>query len=122
MFSINGKTIKITRGDTAHISMSIYKGIDEKYIMKTGDRLFFTVKTNTLESTFLFQKTMTSLDVLQDGNVLIKIAPSDTNNFDYDTFYYDIELKTNTDDVYTIVPPSEFIILPEITFPTNEVT
>lgn len=40
----------------------------------------------------------------------------DTNTLDFGKYKYDVQLTTESEEVYTIIEPSIFEILPEVTY------
>lgn len=109
MFSIIVRTINLTRGDTARIDVDITNTVTgEKYEIKADDTLTLTVR-NVIDSPICFQKTVT-------GSKTIHIAPEDTAGMLMGRYVYDVEIKTASGDVYTVIPVSEFNILPEVTY------
>lgn len=111
MLSVDAEgKIQLTRGDTARFEVGITNDIDgSTYELQDGDVLRFTVKKSVDKEDFLIQKEIT------DGNI-IHIAPEDTHSLSYGSYYYDIELTTKGNDVYTIVPPTKFVLLKEVTW------
>lgn len=106
MFQITGKTIKIVRGDTGIFTVNIMNG-NTSYNY-SNDEVIFTVKKNTVTDEILIQKT-----VRYGENVVIE--PSDTNNLSYGEYIYDVQ-ATIDGMVDTVIMPSKFIVLPEVTF------
>ena len=106
-FSINGNTIKITRGDTGVFTLTIKDG-DTDYDY-SNDAVLFTVKQNTRANDHVIQKTV------QYGEN-ITITPADTQSLGYGSYVYDVELTTAGGIVDTIIEPSPFIIGEEVTF------
>lgn len=109
--------IDIIRGDSANfdIYLPIYNDEGEiigEYELQPGDTLLFTVKKNTKTETILFQKSGQN----------ISINPSDTEEAPYGKYYYDVELTYALESeeiepyVDTVIPPTEFRILDEVTF------
>lgn len=121
-----GKNIYLTRGDTAFLSIELfYYGSDcekKKFELLDGDEIYLTVKNSFDVEEFLFQKKITYEEVNEIGEVSFKIVPSDTNNLQFKKYIYDVEIKTFDGDVYTIIPPSIFEIMPEVTTHLDEVT
>ena len=108
MFKINNKTISITRGDTGIFTLTIKNG-DTDYDY-SNDTVKFTVKESTTAAEPLIQKT-----VVYGENIVIE--PSDTASLKYGDFYvYDVQLTTAGGIVDTVIVPSKFIVLPEVTF------
>lgn len=109
MLYIDDKTIKLTRGDTARLTVPIVNLANNgEYTMESGDILYFTVKKTAKDSDFLFQKSVT-------GSNSIHIRPEDTAALSFGKYKYDVQLTTATGDVYTVIEPSTFEVMEEIT-------
>ena len=109
MLYIDDKTIKLTRGDTARLPVPIITLANNgEYTMESGDILYFTVKKTAKDSDFLFQKSVT-------GSNSIHIRPEDTADLSFGKYKYDVQLTTATGDVYTVIEPSTFEVMEEIT-------
>ena len=109
MLYIDDKTIKLTRGDTARLTVPIINLANNgEYTMESGDILYFTVKKTAKDSDFLFQKSVT-------GSNSIHIRPEDTAVLSFGKYKYDVQLTTATGDVYTVIEPSTFEVMEEIT-------
>jgi hypothetical protein len=109
MLYIDDKTIKLTRGDTARLTVPIVNLANNgEYTMESGDILYFTVKKTAKDSDFLFQKSVT-------GSNSIHIRPEDTADLSFGKYKYDVQLTTATGDVYTVIEPSTFEVMEEIT-------
>lgn len=117
MLYINGTEIHLTRGDTAYLTVPLRKVLFdengqtryEPYIMKEDDTLTLTVKRSTKDTEACFQKVNT-------GTNTFHIEPKDTCDCEFNYKYtYDVELRTANGDNFTVVEPSCFKILPEVT-------
>ena len=109
MLYIDDKNIKLTRGDTARLTVPIINLANNgEYTMESGDILYFTVKKTAKDSDFLFQKSVT-------GSNSIHIRPEDTATLSFGKYKYDVQLTTATGDVYTVIEPSTFEVMEEIT-------
>lgn len=109
MLYIDDKIIKLTRGDTARLTVPIINLANNgEYTMESGDILYFTVKKTAKDSDFLFQKSVT-------GSNSIHIRPEDTADLSFGKYKYDVQLTTATGDVYTVIEPSAFEVMEEIT-------
>lgn len=108
MLYIEGNTIRLTRGDTAYIEvpMNVLNGV---YEMDPTDTLTFSVKKNSRNTDYIFQKTLV-------GENVFHIEPADTASLSFGKYMYDIQLTTNIGDVFTVVPPSTFEVLAEVTW------
>lgn len=101
--------ILLTRGDSAKFSVSInniFSG--SEYEMKDTDILRMTVRRNENDPEILVQK-----EVVGSNNIYIR--PEDTEEMFFGDYMYDVEL-TIDDDVFTIITPSPFKLLTEITY------
>lgn len=109
MIEICGDVIRLTRGDSATISVAIANSVTgEDYVMQEGDKLLLTVRKYPFKaSAAVVEKELT-------GGAVFRLAPEDTAGLDLGTYKYDVELRTGR-DVYTVVPCSDFVLLPEVT-------
>jgi hypothetical protein len=106
----NDGVVRLTRGDTARISVSAINEVtNEPYIFESGDTLTLTVKKSTKDVAPLVQKIIT-------GSNTFSIDPADTSSLSFGKYKYDVELKNSNGDVYTIIEPTIFEILPEVTY------
>lgn len=117
MFIIHDdNTFEIVRGDSANfdVYLPIYNEEGEiigEYELQPGDTLLFTVKKNTKTEEIIFQKSGQN----------ITINPSDTEEVSYGKYVYDAELTYAAPEgvepfVDTVIQPTEFRILDEVTF------
>ena len=105
----NDGTVHLTRGDTARFSVSINNDTSgSEYEMSTGDVLKLTVKKTVRDTTPCIQKVI-------EGSNNIHISPEDTNDLEFGKYLYDVELNTEGGDVYTVIGPTTFEILKEVT-------
>lgn len=102
-------TIKLTRGDTAHLTVSIMNSITRTaHDVSDTDVLTLSVKKNIKDPEPCLQKTVTGSDTFH-------IEPDDTNGLEFGSYKYDVQLTTSGGDVYTVVEPSNFVIMQEVT-------
>jgi hypothetical protein len=108
MFAITNKTIRMTRGDTARISLTIKDKDGNTYTPSARDTVIFSVKRYLYDTAYLFQKTVA------DGVIIIN--PDDTVGLEVGgPYYYDVQITLSGGDVNTIIPPSEIWLEPEVT-------
>ena len=107
MLYIEGNNIKLTRGDTAYLTIPL-KTIESVYELQPTDTLTFSVKRNTRETDYLFQKIIT-------GTNTFHIQPDDTAELTFGKYTYDVQLNVSNGDVFTVIPPSTFEVLAEVT-------
>ncbi len=110
---VNGTNISMIRGDSEGISVSVENssGLPEPLLI--GDTIYFTVKKSTRTEEKVLQKIITEF---QDGVALITLDPVDTKHLQFGTYVYDIQLTRANGSVKTIIPPSTFTILGEVTY------
>lgn len=94
MFEIKNNVIKMTRGDSASLTVDLKKRDGSEYVMQEGDTLTMTVR-RVIGSSVLMQ-------IISNTNT-IYISPSDSKNLLVGSCVYDIELKTASADVFTVV-------------------
>ena len=109
MLYIEGDSIKLTRGDTAYLDIPLATTNGE-YVMSSTDTLTFSVKKNTRETEYIFQKVI-------EGSNTFHIEPADTAALTFGKYMYDVQLNTTNGDVFTVIPPSTFEVLAEVTCP-----
>lgn len=101
--------IELTRGDSALFQVDIRNDeTGEAYVMKPTEELTMTISSTVYEEGYLLQKTAI-------GTNIIEFKPIDTSNMEYGTYKYDVQLTTNSKDVFTVVPPSNFKLAYEVT-------
>ena len=108
MLTVNNSDIQLTRGDTAFFNISISLPDGTNYYRQPGDKLLFTVKKNYNSGYEFIQKEISELSFY--------LEPSETRELDYGNYWYDIELTTVEEEVYTVVGPARFIVREEVTF------
>lgn len=108
MLVITNDDIVLTRGDSADIIVNITDANGDAYTPAEGDVIKFTLKKNCETSDIIIQKTLV--------NSIISLVPADTEALPYGIYYFDVQLTTAGDEVYTVVAPHKFIIDKEVTF------
>lgn len=108
MLHINGNKIKLTRGDTAFLTVPMTTITGETYEMTSGDTLILSIKENIEDFGYLLQKRST-------GNNVIHIEPRDTKNIPFGKYKYDIQLNKENGDIYTLIDVDIFEIMQEVT-------
>lgn len=105
MFRIDdSNVITLTRGDTCAFDVEIKTDKGETYIPQEGDVITFTVKKDTKTADIIIQKT---------GSTIV-LNPTDTRSLKYGSYLYDVTLTTISEAVYTIIPPTEFVLAEEV--------
>ena len=106
--------IKMPRGDIRNIHFTVCDANDTE-VSKEFTQITFTVKANTSASKIIIQKKLTDGAITKRGNVYsFSIMPEDTDNVDFGTYYYEIELIRGDQIHQTFV--GKLIITEEVTF------
>ena len=100
--------IQLTRGDTAWLRVNVTNDTGDDYEIQNGDTLTLSLKKRIKDVDVIMSKTVVGTDTFH-------IKPEDTTELSFGTYVYDVQLTTSGNDVYTVVPPSTFEILPEVT-------
>lgn len=90
------KNLVTVMGDTLAFSFEV-GGVDHL------DTVFFSCKINPDYQDYLFQKSLN--DGITDrgnGQYSVRVAPSETKNFEVGSYYYDLEIGVNN-DIYTLM-------------------
>lgn len=111
MFTVDkDNAIHLTRGDTARLLLSSVMNLvtGKEYILSEDDTVVFTVKKTVYDTTPAVQITV-------PGGAAIHIKPEDTKEMAFGKYLYDVQLTTADGDVYTVIPPTTFEVLKEVT-------
>lgn len=101
--------IELTRGDTAYLEINIKNEVTgEDYAIGRCDKLTLTLKKSVYDETPVFTKTIQGINVFN-------ILPEDTSELAFLKYRYDVQLTTSEGEVYTVIEPSTFNILQEVT-------
>ena len=106
--------IHITRGDFAALAVSV---LDKDGNQIPCDGQDVAVKIQVREppgngTEILFDGDIAYTD---DGVPVWVIHPSDTRGAEKETYVYDVQVQMADDVVFTIIPLSEFVLMPEST-------
>lgn len=82
--------------------------------------IYFTVKRNTKEKLYMFQKKLSTGGIVKlgQGDYEVKIEPSDTAAMVYGNYKFDIQLEYLDELKETFV--GDFVLKDEVTFDDNE--
>lgn len=100
-------SLAMIRGDSETIIISV-----NDYTLKPGDVIEMTVRKSSYDKDVTLYKKVTSFNL---GEAIIDILPSDTRNLNSGIYVYDVQLTQEGGIVTTIIPPSEFKIIGDIT-------
>lgn len=107
MLEITNNNIKLTRGDTAVLNLSVTDAAGDTYDY-SSDLTQFTVKRNCVTEDIVLQKTF--------NGTSIELEPSDTNNLNYGIYRFDVKVITPEDKVYTVIEDHDFVLTNEVNF------
>ena len=103
-------TIRLTRGDTAVLSVTITNELDySEYVVQEDDTLTLSVRKTANDPTLSFS-------VNTVGSSTFRIKPSDTANLSFGKYKYDVQLTRANGDVHTVIGPITFEIMQEVTY------
>ena len=111
MFTVDkDNALHLTRGDTARLLLGSVVNLvtGKEYILSADDTVTFTVKKTVYDTTPAVQITV-------PGGAAIHIKPEDTKEMAFGNYLYDVQLTTADGDVYTVIPPTKFEVLKEVT-------
>jgi len=105
--------LEFTRGDSQNLILDLVDGSGNKINLGNEEMIYMTVKRNSRDEDYIFQKKLgDGIEKREDGKYIVKILPSDTNNLDYGSYGYDIELKSDsivkTLGIYTLTLTEEY--------------
>ena len=103
-------TIHLTRGDTARFSIGQIKNTitNTNYTPTEDDTVTMTIKKTVLQADPCVQ-------IIVPGGEVLHIKPEDTKAMTFGKYVYDIQITMADGDVYTIIPPTTFELLKEVT-------
>lgn len=108
MLELEDNIVKLTRGDTAYLTVPITnETTKETYTMAEGDTLTMSCKRRLTDTQYTFQKEVV-------GNNTFTLQPSDTNGAEFGNHIYDVQLTTASGEVFTVIPPTTFVIMTEV--------
>lgn len=101
-------TIRITRGDSLEITISLVDNDGFPYEPVEGDTVWFRVKKSAMAETVLIEK---EVDI---NTLVVRLVESDTENLAFGEYKYEVEVITASDDHYTVIKNAPFIITEEL--------
>lgn len=119
MFDVSSNgVIKITRGDSAYLTINVTDADGNPYILENEDKVRAQVRSKYNDDEnegFLFEGEVTDNG---DGTVVWHIRPEDTATANPAiAYYYDVQLEIG-EDIFTIIS-SKFKILNEVTLQSD---
>ena len=113
------QNLSITRGDTASFNLQFVDFDGD--LANDLESMLFTVK-ESINGSALFQKSLGSgISAIFDGIYVVRIAPEDTEDLNLGYYYYDLEIRLNSDAftllkgvieiTYDVTNPTESVII-----------
>jgi len=116
--SINGSTIKMTRGDTLIVQLDIWEDASHTtpYEPDPEDVIRFAVKHPAMKAgrTDYMDAAPVLSKVIPNDSLILQINPADTKTLDFGEYVYDVQITMANGVVDTFITPSPFIIAPEV--------
>ena len=110
LYVLEDGTIRLTRGDTARLSVNIVNDADgSTYEVRPNDVLIMSLKKNIRDATPVMQKKIVGVDTFH-------IEPDDTHDLEFGKYLHDVQITTEDSDVYTVIGPCAFEVMKEVTY------
>ena len=114
MLEINNNRIYLTRGDTAYITVALTDSSGNNYTPIAGDKIYFRLKKNVFGNNLILVKEVNT------STLKLELNPSDTQNLDFTSYRYEIELVKASGECFTVIENAPFIIGAELEVHDNE--
>lgn len=112
MFTINGQTITLTRGDTAAIQpIPTVTATGDPYIFEDGDRVVFRLRRLPDMGEVVEKECYIDLN---EQTCTVTLHPEDTMDLAMTEYRYEFELIDTSDGHYTFIANQKFIIGKEL--------
>lgn len=109
LYVLQDGTIRLTRGDTARFCLSVrYSNDCEEYEIAQDDIVQMTVRKTPNSDEILLHKRIV-------GTNIFHIEPSDTESLPFGRYVYDVQIENGDGDIYTVIEPSVFELMKEVT-------
>lgn len=103
-YSIKGKKIALTRGDTFPCEVRAYNPDGSEYVMQPGDSVRFMLSREAGGPTILSKQVV-------DGK--FQLDPDDTNQLDFGSYFFDVQMTYANGAVDTFITEGRFTITDE---------
>jgi hypothetical protein len=103
----NDNTIRITRGDSLTVSVTLTDDEGYEYEPVEGDEILFTVKKSAKSDNILIQK---QVDI---ETLVLELVEADTKDLAFGEYKYEIEVIAG-DDHYTVIKNAPFVVTEEL--------
>lgn len=114
MYSINGTTISLTRGDTLLVQVGMTRD-GTAYTPVEGDSVRFALKSGLNATGKEFKESdPLILKPIPIETMILRLDPEDTKGLSFGNYRYDIEITFANGDVDTFITDSTFKLTPEV--------
>ena len=112
MFTINGQTIHLTRGDTAAIQpIPTVTATGNAYVFEDGDKVYFRLRQMPDLGEVITKECVIDME---ENTCVLTLKPSDTEDLMMTEYRYEFELVDTNEDHYTFIEDQPFIIGKEL--------
>lgn len=95
--------IILTQGDSASLLLALTDKDENEVTLSNDDTAVFTVKKSISDTAHVLQLAISSAGQFS-------FRPADTSGLECGEYWYDVEVRLADGEVYTVVPPSKFIL------------
>lgn len=100
--------ITLTKGDSATLKLKLYDAQNKVVPLSEADRAVLTIKKDIDSEAAVLQM------VIVEGQQF-DFTPADTAGLPCGKYCYDVQVTLSDENVYTVIPPSEFILAKGVT-------
>ena len=108
MLKVTGNKIQLTRGDTMILQINLKDETGEEYIPVETDKIYFRLKKQQTSKEILIER-----EIPYD-TLILQLNEEDTEDFRFGTYYYEVELVTESNYHFTAIADTEFEITTEL--------
>lgn len=105
---LNKNRITLTKGDSAKLKLKLYDAQNKVITLKDGETALLTIKQDINSSKIALQLAL-------DEEQQFTFKPDDTATLDCGGYCYDIQVTLSDGGVYTVLPPSQFVLIKGVT-------
>lgn len=100
--------ITMTKGDSATLKLKLYDAQNKVVLLSEADRAVLTIKQDIDSEAAVLQM------VIVEGQQF-DFKPADTAELPCGKYCYDVQVTLSYKNVYTVIPPSDFILAKGVT-------
>ena len=115
-YSINGTTIKLTRGDTFYAQIGMKTAAGQDYTPEQGDKIRFALKSKRMKpgNTDYIERAPLILKTIPNDTCVLHLEPNDTKSLPFGEYDYDIELTYANGNVDTFIHDATLELTKEV--------